>query len=91
MTFLSKRVRREIPSRMSGARNLIIELSPAGIISIREKGRRRSYTVEVTSLFWRLVKLAVEDEKQSQKKEANDRNRKSEHRVGRPTRGAQGK
>jgi hypothetical protein len=68
MTLLQKPIRRELPSRTSGARNLIIELSPSGIITIREKGLRRGYDIEVTALFYTLIQLAIREEKKTRKR-----------------------
>ena len=68
MTLLKKSIRRELPSRTAGARNLIIELSPSGILTIREKGIRRGYDIEVTSLFYSLIKMAMQEEKKTRKR-----------------------
>jgi len=50
VTNLKKPVRRETPAQFRG-RRLIVILEPPDLVTIKEKGRRKGYTLTVESIY----------------------------------------
>ena len=67
MTHLSKPVYRRVAQR-SGARELIVGIEPPGILTFREKGTRRRYSLGLGALFVRAVMEAVDRERAEKRK-----------------------
>jgi hypothetical protein len=76
MTELTKRVRRECMASYRG-RTLIVEVSPdaGGTITVREKGRRRGFSLPVLSVFWLAMKAWAAEEAKRRHAERLERRR----------------
>jgi hypothetical protein len=74
-TLLKKIVQREVPG-IREDRPLIVALVPPGLISLREKGTRKTYTVTIGKVLWELAK-ADSNERLKEKKKKPARRRVS--------------
>jgi hypothetical protein len=74
MTRLTRAVVRELPPE-NGGRALLVGIEPVGaraILSFREKGTRRTYQLDLRTLFVRAVREQVELDRLQKRRRARD-------------------
>ena len=60
MTALKKTVSRTTLREVPGVRKkLVVSLEPGDLLTLREQGRRKKYSIGLQSLYWMLAKANV--------------------------------
>ena len=67
-TTLKKTITRKC-AKPFGKRSLIVSLEVGDMISMRESGMRKSYTVTLEKLYYQMVRWGIEEDKRMKAKE----------------------